>query len=86
MGILGRFGVVFQAQENILPFGFPEGGSTHQSGYHHDRHVPLMVWGSGVTAGRVADRVSSVDVAPTLAALMGLSVPDGLDGVARAVR
>jgi predicted AlkP superfamily pyrophosphatase or phosphodiesterase len=45
-----------------------------------DAHVPLILWGKGVRGGTYGARVSTVDIAPTLARLMGLaplSIPDG---------
>lgn len=43
-------------------------------------HVPLVVVGPGVRAGRVATQVQGIDLFPTLAALMGFRVPAGLHG------
>lgn len=77
-GLLGRFGVEYQVAEGVLPFGFETGGSTHQSGYLHDRWIPLVVLGPDVPAGTVSDPVSAVAVAPTLAALLGVPVPGDL--------
>jgi predicted AlkP superfamily pyrophosphatase or phosphodiesterase len=54
-----------------------------------DAHVPLIFWGKGVRAGVYGARAATVDIAPTLARLLGvapLSIPDGrvlLDAVAR---
>ena len=45
-----------------------------------DAHVPLIIWGKGVRAGTYGARANTVDIAPTLARLMGvapLSIPDG---------
>jgi N-acetylglucosamine-6-sulfatase len=49
--------------------------------YETDVHVPLLVRGPGVPAGRHLDALtSSVDLAPTLAALAGASLPVPADG------
>lgn len=51
--------------------------------YYHSTHTPLMVRWPGVTkAGAVDDRhlVSAVDLMPTLLEVLGLNVPEGLDG------
>ena len=45
-----------------------------------DTHVPLLFWGRGVRRGTFADRVGAVDIAPTLAALLDVSVPEPVDG------
>jgi arylsulfatase A-like enzyme len=84
-GILGRFGVEMLYAPGVLPFGYAR-GSTHLTGYLHDRHVPLVFMGAGVEPGRVDDPASSVDVAPTLARIMGIRPPADLDGQALPLR
>ncbi|MEW6369100.1 MAG: sulfatase [Acidobacteriota bacterium] len=49
--------------------------------YQEQLHVPLIWNGPRVAAGKVIDTfVRTVDVVPTLAELLGLDVPEGLDG------
>ncbi len=49
--------------------------------YDSTTHVPLVFKGPGVPAGgRVDDVVRSVDIVPTVLDLLGLAIPDGLDG------
>lgn len=79
-GVLGRLGVVYMVAPHVLPFGYPEKGSTHQSGYLWDRRVPLVLMGPAVEPGTDPTRVGAVDVAPTLAMLVGIPVPTDLDG------
>jgi predicted AlkP superfamily pyrophosphatase or phosphodiesterase len=55
-------------------------GTGHGSPYWYDRHVPLLFMGPGVTAGRDTTRAATVDFAPTLARLIGLTVPVTVDG------
>ena len=55
-------------------------GGGHGSPYWYDRHVPMIFLGSGIPAGRDPERASTVDFAPTLARLLGISYPDDLDG------
>ena len=55
-------------------------GTTHGTPYLYDRAVPLLFYGPGVTPGVVDGPAASVDVAPTLAAQLGVSAPSGLDG------
>mgnify|MGYP001054255510 CR=1 FL=1 len=55
-------------------------GTGHGSPYWYDRWVPLIFFGQGIEAGRSDTAVFTVDVAPTLAGLSGIPVPDGLDG------
>jgi arylsulfatase A-like enzyme len=62
------------------------GGVLHgQSQYQELVRVPLVLHGPGVPAGRrFAEPVSLVDVVPTALGLLGLSEPEGLDGIALA--
>lgn len=54
--------------------------AVHGSAYQYDRNVPLIFMGTGVTAGTSAKLAYTVDVAPTLATLAGVSFPVNLDG------
>ena len=55
-------------------------GTGHGSPYWYDRWVPLVFLGQGVERGISDESVFTVDVAPTLAGLAGIPVPDDLDG------
>ncbi len=52
----------------------------HQSPHDYDRHVPLILRGTGIDAGPRTDDVAIIDLAPTLAALLGLTPPVSLEG------
>ena len=70
-------------KENYL--AFPQATFTsHGSAHRYDTHVPIVFMGPGVRAGRHERRVRTVDIAPTLAMLLGISAPDDLDGEALA--
>lgn len=56
--------------------------ASHGSPYDYDSHVPVIFAGFGVQAGRHADFVRTVDIAPTLAAIAGTKVTTKIDGVA----
>ena len=45
-----------------------------------DAHVPLILWGPGIRRGAYGGRVSTVDIAPTLARLLDLTPAEPLDG------
>ena len=45
-----------------------------------DTHVPLLFWGVGIRAGTYANRVSVVDLAPTLAQLLGVEPTEPIQG------
>jgi predicted AlkP superfamily pyrophosphatase or phosphodiesterase len=81
-GLLARQGLEFRFAENTLLWAYPR-GTTHGSAYYYDRQVPFILHGAGIPAGASPLSVSVNDVAPTLAAILGLEVPDDLDGVAR---
>ncbi|MCS7082762.1 MAG: alkaline phosphatase family protein [Bacteroidetes bacterium] len=55
-------------------------GTTHGSPYRYDTHVPIVFWGAGVRPGRVAEPVYTVDIAPTVARLLGIPYPDTVSG------
>ena len=55
-------------------------GTSHSSPYAYDRHVPLIFTGPGISAGEHAEAVRTVDVAPTIAALLGIAPPSDIDG------
>ena len=56
------------------------GEAEHGQPSDDDTHVPLIIAGPGVVAGRYAHRVQVADLAPTLAALMGVTPLEKLDG------
>ncbi len=55
-------------------------GTTHGSPFDYDRHIPLIVVGSEFHARIDTNTVRSVDIAPTLARMLGVRIPDGIDG------
>jgi predicted AlkP superfamily pyrophosphatase or phosphodiesterase len=78
-----RSGDVYVAQAPYW-FLFDEGpvAVMHGSPWRYDTHVPVIFAGPGIPARRIHRRVSTVDVAPTLAALLGMSPPSSADGSA----
>ncbi|HSG50348.1 MAG TPA: alkaline phosphatase family protein, partial [Longimicrobiales bacterium] len=81
-GVMGRQGLELRFRENPLLWTYPR-GSTHGSPYLYDRHVPFVLFGAGIAPGASDVRASANDAAPTLAAILGVPIPDDLDGVAR---
>ncbi len=59
---------------------------SHGSPHSYDSHVPLIIAGSGIRGGLFNDFVRTVDLAPTLAALVGVKPTEPLDGVVLPVR
>jgi len=57
-----------------------ERGTDHGTPWPHDTHVPLVLLAPRLAPAAIGERVWTVDVAPTLAALAGVPAPAGLDG------
>lgn len=51
--------------------------ATHGSVFDYDRRVPMLFWRKGMRGFEQPAPVETVDIAPTLAALLGLAVPEG---------
>lgn len=55
--------------------------TTHNTPYAYDTHVPVIVYQPGVIKqGVFAQRVSTMDIAPTISLLVGTELPSGCDG------
>jgi predicted AlkP superfamily pyrophosphatase or phosphodiesterase len=55
-------------------------GTDHGSPYGYDSHVPMIVLGGGTKPQTISGRVATVDLAPTIANLLNIPYPDGIDG------
>ena len=55
-------------------------GSTHGSAQIYDTHVPLLLYGKGIKQGSTVNRTEIPDIAPTIAALLGIAFPNGATG------
>lgn len=55
--------------------------ATHGMPHDTDANVPVLFWGAGVKRGAYADEVRTVDMAPTLAAILRINPTEKLDGV-----
>ncbi len=55
-------------------------GTTHGTPYAYDTTVPILLGGAGIKPGRYTQRVSTLDIAPTLSDLLGVLQPSGCDG------
>lgn len=71
--------LIVQPGRHCLFASYPA-GTSHGTPYLYDRAVPLVFAGPGVEPGVVRGKAETVDVAPTLAAALGLALPSGLDG------
>ena len=76
----GDIYIVFEPNWFINDFDGLVVASTHGSPWNYDTHVPVIFAGAGLEARTVDRRVHTVDVAVTLAAMLGLKTPSGAAG------
>jgi predicted AlkP superfamily pyrophosphatase or phosphodiesterase len=55
--------------------------STHGTGHRYDTRVPVMLFGYGIKKGEYLEPVAPIDLAPTLAFLTGVTLPDAMGRV-----
>jgi len=61
-------------------WGKPGGSAEHGSPYDYDAHVPMIFYGPAFKAGKYSERVRVVDMAPTLARVVGVRPTQTIDG------
>ena len=67
----------------ILQPGYFDGsatGTTHGTWNPYDAHIPLLWYGWGIKKGSSNEEVHMTDIAPTLAALLHIQMPNGSVG------
>lgn len=68
----------------ILKPGFIEGysntGTTHGLWNPYDSHIPLLWYGWGIKPGKTNRETYMTDIAPTIAAMLRIQMPDGCIG------
>jgi len=73
----GRCGDLFAVSRfGVLVDPYDGKGSSHGTPWEYDTHVPLVFWGGGVGAREVTAASTPYDLAPTMAAWLGLGLPD----------
>jgi predicted AlkP superfamily pyrophosphatase or phosphodiesterase len=66
----------------LKPHWIPGGlAATHGSPYDYDTKVPVVLFGAGVSPGTHLTPFTLADIAPTLARLAGLSMPETDEGI-----
>ncbi|MDQ6666051.1 MAG: alkaline phosphatase family protein [Acidobacteriota bacterium] len=59
---------------------FSQHGTTHGTTFGYDMHVPVIFMGPGIKAGNYYQSIAVNDIAPTLAAMLGIETPSGSVG------
>jgi predicted AlkP superfamily pyrophosphatase or phosphodiesterase len=54
--------------------------TTHFSPWSYDRHVPLGFFGTEIVPGLYREKVAPVDIAATLASILGVNAPSASVG------
>jgi hypothetical protein len=49
-------------------------GTTHGTPYNYDQHVPVLLMGFGIQPGQYFQSITPADIAPTFAALCGITL------------
>jgi predicted AlkP superfamily pyrophosphatase or phosphodiesterase len=80
---VSRSGDIYIVQEPYW-FLFEKGSvvAMHGSPWRYDTHVPIIFMGPGIKSQMVHRRVHPVDVAPTIAAFVGITPPGSSQGTA----
>jgi arylsulfatase A-like enzyme len=73
-----RTGDILIVQEPYFLFG--TSGTSHSTPWGYDTHVPVIFYGAGVKAASYAREIAVNDIAPTLAAWLGIEPPSGSSG------
>ena len=48
--------------------------------FNHDTHVPLILYGKGIKKGSISRKTDVIDIAPTVASVLGINSPNGSTG------
>lgn len=60
--------------------GWKEQGADHATAWNYDTQVPVIFFGNGVGKGEVLRRTFITDVAPTVCAILGMTLPNAASG------
>ena len=55
--------------------------TTHGTGHRYDTRVPMLMYGFGIKKGEYLEPTAPIDLAPTLAFLTGVTLPDAMGRV-----
>lgn len=71
-----RNGDVILVQKKYYYIGDSADPTSHATPYWYDTHVPVIIMGRGVKAGRYRQPSSPADIAPTLSSMLGIKPPN----------
>jgi hypothetical protein len=69
---------LFVPRHGVMTHWDPARGAMHGSHYDYDTHVPLLFWGGPFRSQAVTVAATPYDMAPTLAALLGIELKDAV--------
>ena len=76
----GDIYVVFESHSFINDMDGLSVATTHGSPWSYDSYVPVIFAGPGIASQAVHRRIHTVDLAPTLSAIVGCKPPSGASG------
>jgi predicted AlkP superfamily pyrophosphatase or phosphodiesterase len=76
----GRSGNIYYQMEPYILVDDGATGTGHGTPWAYDQQVPLLLYGSRIVTGVRRTPAAVADIAPTLSALLGLTVPGGSQG------
>ncbi|HEY8188239.1 MAG TPA: alkaline phosphatase family protein [Pyrinomonadaceae bacterium] len=76
----GRSGDVIIVQEPFKYFGDSADPANHGTPYSYDTHVPMIIMGRSFHRGRYLREAAPTDIAPSLAAVLGVEAPSSSTG------
>ena len=75
--------IIVLLKRHVVPIARPNEfyAATHGSAFDNDRRVPILFWWPGIQASTRQEPIKTVDIMPTLAAMVGLPIaPGSIDG------
>ena len=79
--ILRAGDIAFEFVPNYILSGYGAGGTSHESQYDYDTHVPLLFYGWHIEPGESNQEVFIEDIAPTITNLIHVQEPDATIGI-----
>lgn len=73
-------GDLILVQKPFLYLADSFGTANHGSPYSYDTHVPVMIMGQGFTPGHYPKPATPLDIAPTVAIVLGIATPNRSQG------